>query len=190
MNEPPDALEIRNLDRAVAIEQYAALPRLPITVILDSLRSSFNVGAVFRTCECARVEKLITTGITCHPPDEKVVRTAMGTAEFVPHEHYADAREAILTVKKLGLPVYALETTSRSESIYRISFPRPVCLVFGNEALGLDRGILSLADRIVEIPLLGYKNSLNVSVAAGITLFEVLRQWGEISETMPIGAPM
>ncbi|MCE5272602.1 TrmH family RNA methyltransferase [bacterium] len=186
----PESLEIRNLDRAVSIEEYSRLPRLPVTVILDRLRSSFNVGAVFRTCECARVERLITTGITCHPPDEKVVRTAMGTAEFVPHRHFQDTREAILFARECGLPVYALETTSHSESIYRVSFPRPVCLVFGNEALGLERDTLSLANRIVEIPLLGYKNSLNVSVAAGITLFEVLRQWGEVGEPPVLGVPM
>lgn len=185
-----DSLEICNRDRMVPIEEYSRLPRLPITVVLDNLRSSFNVGAIFRTCECARVERLITTGISAHPPDDKVVRTAMGTAEFVPHEHAADITAVIRSISDSGTPVYAMETTSRSETIYRVQFPRPVCLVFGNEALGINREALQLADRIVEIPLLGYKNSLNVAVSAGITIFEVLRQWGEMGEPPVLGGPM
>ena len=159
MNSEPD-FEIRNRDRYVPIEEYSRLPRLPVTVVLDNLRSSFNVGAIFRTCECARVEKLITTGISAHPPDDKVVKTAMGAAEFVPHEYYEDIITAVKHLKKMDLPVYALETTSNSESIYRIAFPRPVCLVFGNEALGIGREVLELADRIVEIPFWATKTVL------------------------------
>jgi len=175
-----DNLIVRNRDRSVPIEVYARLPRLPITVVLENLRSSFNVGAVFRSCECARIEKLITCGITAHPPDEKVIKTSMGTWEFVPHEHVETVGEAIGRVRAEGVPVVALETTSKSVSIYQTKFARPVCLFLGNEAQGLSREVLKAADQILEIPLLGYKNSLNVSVALGVTLFEILRQWGEL----------
>ncbi len=175
-----DNLIVRNQDRSVPIEVYARLPRLPITVVLENLRSSFNVGAVFRSCECARIGKLITCGITAHPPDEKVIKTSMGTWEFVPHEHVETVGEAIGRMRAEGVPVVALETTSKSVSIYETKFARPVCLFLGNEAQGLSREVLKAADQILEIPLLGYKNSLNVSVALGVTLFEILRQWGEL----------
>ncbi len=173
-------LVIRNRDRRPALEEYARLPRLPITVVLDGLRSSFNVGAIFRSCECARIEELITCGITAHPPDEQVLRTSMGTWEYVPHRHLETVEAAVALARQRGARVVALETTSRSKSIYEMEFPRPLCLLLGNEALGLDEQALALADELVEIPLLGYKNSLNVSVAGGIALFEVLRSWGEL----------
>ncbi|OGG06377.1 MAG: hypothetical protein A3F83_11900 [Candidatus Glassbacteria bacterium RIFCSPLOWO2_12_FULL_58_11] len=177
-----DDIVQRHHDRAVPIEQYSRLPRLPVTLVLENLRSSFNVGAIFRSCESARVEKLITCGITAHPPNEKVLKTSMGAWEFVPHEHVASAGEAIEKLKAQGLPLFALETTSKSVSLYRTKIPRPVALILGNEALGLSRETLAAADRIIEIPLLGYKNSLNVSVALGIALFEILRQWGELGK--------
>jgi len=175
-----DKLIVRNRDRSIPIEVYAGLPRLPITVVLENLRSSFNVGAIFRSCECARIEKLITCGITAHPPNEKVIKTSMGAWEFVPHEHVETAGEAIGRVRAEGVPLVALETTSKSVSIYRTKIARPVCLFLGNEAQGLSQEVLEAADQILEIPLLGYKNSLNVSVALGVTLFEILRQWGEL----------
>jgi tRNA G18 (ribose-2'-O)-methylase SpoU len=181
MPDNPDLI-IRHRDRTVPIEVYAKLPRQPVTVVLDSLRSSFNVGAIFRTCECARVERLITCGITPHPPDEKVLKTSMGSWEFVPHEHYDTAEEAMARMRERGAAVIALETTSRSVSIYKARFHKPLCLLLGNEAQGLKSNVLKATDEIVEIPLSGYKNSLNVSVSLGIALFEILRQWGAVGE--------
>ncbi|MBN2289482.1 MAG: TrmH family RNA methyltransferase [Candidatus Glassbacteria bacterium] len=171
-------IRVRDRDRSIPIEVYSRLPRHPVTVVLDSLRSRFNVGAIFRSCECARVEKIFTCGITAHPPDEKLAKTAMGTCEFVPHEHVARISEVISGLRESGIPLVALETTRQSRSIYEVEFPRPVCLAVGNEALGLSREVLEAAGMIVEIPLHGYKNSLNVAAATGIALFEILRQWG------------
>ncbi len=171
---------VRNLDRQVPIEVYSSLPRLPVTVVLDNLRSAFNVGAIFRTAECGRVERLYTCGITAHPPDERVVRTSMGTTEFVPHSHVDTTVEAIEQARGKGTRVVALETTSASRGLYDPWAKEPVCLLLGNEAMGLGGDVLELADEIVEIPLLGYKNSLNVSVSFGVVLFEILRQWGEL----------
>jgi 23S rRNA (guanosine2251-2'-O)-methyltransferase len=178
-------IRVRNRDREIPIEIYSRLPRHPITVVLDNLRSRFNVGAIFRSCECARVEKIITCGITAHPPDEKLLKTAMGTCEFVPHEHVEEITEVISRMREQKIPLAALETTRKSRSIYQAAFPRPVCLVVGNEAMGLSREVLEVADIIVEIPMHGYKNSLNVASAASITLFEILRQWGVDREIPP-----
>ncbi len=177
---------VRNLDRHVPIEVYSALPRLPVTVVLDNLRSAFNVGAVFRTAECGRVEQLYTCGITAHPPDDqRLVRTAMGTTEFVPHRHLESTREAVDLARKRRARIVALETTNVSRSLYDPWLKEPVCLLLGNEALGLGDDVLALADEIVEIPLLGYKNSLNVAVSFGVVLFEILRQWGELDFLPP-----
>ncbi len=171
---------VRNLDRQVPIEVYSALPRLPVTVVLDNLRSAFNVGAVFRTAECGRVEQLYTCGITAHPPDQRLERTAMGTTEFVPHRHLESTREAVSLARQRGARIVALETTNVSRSLYAPWPKEPVCLLLGNEALGLGDDVLALADEVVEIPLLGYKNSLNVAVSFAVVLFEILRQWGEL----------
>jgi tRNA G18 (ribose-2'-O)-methylase SpoU len=176
-NNPP---VVRNHDRQPPIEVYSSLPKLPVTVVLDNLRSAFNVGAIFRTAECGRVEQLYTSGIAAHPPDERVVRTSMGTTEFVPHRHLDTTAEAIGLARKRGARIVALETTSASRSLYDPWESEPVCLLLGNEAMGLGQDVLELADEIVEIPLLGYKNSLNVSVSFGVVLFEILRQWGEL----------
>ena len=172
-----DEIRVRDRDRKIPIEIYSRLPRHPVTVVLDNLRSRFNVGAIFRSCECARVEKIYTCGITAHPPDKQLLKTAMGTCEFVPHEHVEDISEVIARMRGRKTAVAALETTDRSVSIYEAAFPQPLCLVLGNEALGLSREVLEAADLIVEIPMHGYKNSLNVAAAAGIALFEILRQW-------------
>ncbi|MFC1544863.1 TrmH family RNA methyltransferase [Gemmatimonadota bacterium] len=162
------------------IEVYSRLPRLPISVALDNLRSAFNVGAIFRSAECGRIEMLYTCGITAHPPAERVVKTAMGAAEFVPHRHVGSTLDAIGMARERGARIVALETTNVSRSLYHPWIKKPVCLLLGNEALGLGEDVLAEADEIVEIPLLGYKNSLNVSVAFGVVMFEILRQWGEL----------
>ncbi|MFC1614004.1 RNA methyltransferase [Gemmatimonadota bacterium] len=177
-NDNERIIRVRDRDREIPIEVYSRLPRHRITVVLDNLRSRFNVGAIFRSCECARVEKIITCGITAHPPDEKLLKTAMGTCEFVPHEHADHILEVVSSMRERNIAVAALETTEQSVPIYEAAFPKPVCLMVGNEALGLNREVLDLADMIVEIPMHGYKNSLNVSSATGIALFEILRQWG------------
>lgn len=171
---------IHSRDRAVPIEEYARLPKVPVTVVLDNLRSSFNVGAIFRTAECARIERLITCGITAHPPHDKVLKTSLGTTEFVPHLHLPTVSDALIMAREAGARIVALETTSRSRTLFAPLEKKPTFLFLGNEALGLSREVVEQADEVVEIPLLGYKNSLNVSVALGIALFEILRQWGEL----------
>lgn len=175
-SKEPD-FKIRSRDRAVPIEEYSRLPRHPITVVLDNLRSGFNVGAIFRSCECARIEQLITCGITAHPPAEQVMKTSMGTAEFVAHSHRPTTLDAVTDLKSKGIPVLGLETTTKSHRLHDFKFPQPCALVFGNEALGIEVDLLARCDEIIEIPTYGYKNSLNVASAVSIVLFEILRQW-------------
>ena len=170
--------EIRSRDAQVTRQEYERLPKFPIHIVLDNLRSAFNVGAVFRLADTARVEAVITCGYTAHPPHPRLEKTALGTLDYVPHTHFDTTVEALSWLRQRQIPVWALETTSHSRCYTEVPFPRPVALLLGNEALGIDPQILQACDQIVEIPVFGFKNSLNVASACAVTVFEILRQWG------------
>jgi len=169
-------LNVRSFDSPLSPEEFERVPRRPVFVVLDNLRSAFNVGSVIRTADCALVEKIYFCGITAHPPHRKLDKTSLGSLPYVPWEHKETAEEVVLELHKKGVPVYALELTNRSHPIWKVCFPEPVALVLGNEALGVSKDVLALADKIVEIPMLGYKNSINVAVAFGIVVYEIQRQ--------------
>ena len=151
--------------------------QIPLYLVLDNLRSSFNVGSIFRTAECFGVSKLILCGYTANPQNLKVQKTAMGTDKFVEWEQFSSTTKAIRTLKETGVRIYALETTSNAKNIAEIEFTKPCALILGNESLGISRDVLELADQIVIIPLGGWKNSLNVGVTTAICCYEVSRQW-------------
>jgi tRNA G18 (ribose-2'-O)-methylase SpoU len=151
--------------------------QIPLYLVLDNLRSSFNVGSIFRTAECFGVSKLILCGYTANPQNLKVQKTAMGTDKFVEWEQFSSTTKAIRTLKETGVRIYALETTSNAKNIAEIEFTKPCALILGNEALGISKEILKMVDEIVNIPVSGWKNSLNVGVTAAICCYEVNRQW-------------
>jgi 23S rRNA (guanosine2251-2'-O)-methyltransferase len=152
---------------------------IPLTLILDSLRSSFNIGSIFRTAECFSINELILCGYTATPENEKVQKTSMGTSDFVKWQSIKQTEEAITELKKQGVKIYALETTSNATSIHKTKFEEPCALVLGNEALGISKEILRLVDEIISVPLSGRKNSLNVGVTAAICCYEVSKQWSK-----------
>lgn len=170
---------IRSFDSPLSPEAFRKVRRNPIFVILDNLRSAFNVGSIFRTADGVLVSKIYLCGITAHPPNAKLEKTALGVIPFVPWEYRENAEEVISEMHAQGIRVIALETTEESGCIWEYRFPMPVCLILGNEVTGLSPSVLSLADAVVEIPLMGYKNSINVAVAFGIAVYEIQRQnWG------------
>ena len=158
-------------------KQIGSGNKIPITLILDNLRSSFNVGSIFRTAECFSIEEIILCGYTATPENEKVQKTSMGTCDLVKWECSKTTEEVIQNLKKQAVKIYALETTSNAKSIHKTNFEKPCALIFGNEALGISKKILTLVDEIVSIPLSGSKNSLNVGVTAAICCYEVTKQW-------------
>ena len=174
--------EIRNRDTPLTVDEYERQEKFPIHLVLDNLRSAFNVGSLFRTADTARISRILTCGYTAHPPHPRLEKTALGTIPFVSTKHFETTAAAVAALRHECIPVYALETTSQSRSYVDVSFPRPLGLVLGNEALGVEREIIDACDEVVEIPVFGYKNSLNVASACSIVLFEVLRQWGAFSE--------
>ncbi len=167
--------EIHSLSRHT--QEHLGPDRLPVTVVLDNIRSLHNVGSIFRTCDAARVQRLCLTGITGRPPRREIDKTALGAVESVPWRYIPSAGEALADLKKQGANIYILEQTDRSIPLFEVTFQWPAALVLGNEVFGVDEQLFPLADRCVAIPMFGEKHSLNVSVAAGIVLFKMVEQY-------------
>jgi tRNA G18 (ribose-2'-O)-methylase SpoU len=162
--------------RRLTLEELRSEPRLPITVLLDNIRSLYNVGSIFRTSDGGRITRLILTGYTPHPPRKEIEKTALGATESVPWEYVRDPLEAIAGLKREGTTICALEHTSASVPYYTVdkgSFP--LCLVVGNEITGVSPAILAEADMAVDIPMYGMKQSLNAAVAYAVALYEFVR---------------
>jgi len=153
--------------------------KIPLSLILDNLRSSFNIGSIFRTAECLGISEILLCGYSATPENPKVRKTAMGTEKKVKWQHFEKVEQAIDFCKNKNISVYALETASNAKKISEINFPNPLAVILGNEALGISKEILKSVDEVVQIPLAGWKNSLNVGVAAAICSYEIRQNWEE-----------
>ncbi|KAL1508088.1 hypothetical protein AB1Y20_007681 [Prymnesium parvum] len=152
--------------------------RLPLVLVLDHLRSAFNVGAIFRTAECLGVCEMYLCGYTATPEDLQVQRTTMGAHEHMTWRWCRDTREAINALKASGLTIVALETVVGAPFAAQYSFPRSGCaLLLGNERHGIAPELLAMCDAVVRLPSRGLKNSMNVAVALGMCGYEIVRQW-------------
>ena len=153
-------------------------PRLPFAVVLNNIRSLYNVGSIFRTSDGAMIQKLILTGYTPYPPRKEIEKTALGSTKSVKWEYFKDPLEAIQLLKEQGIKLCCLELTDKSIPHYNVQpSDFPLCLVIGNEIVGVSTNIISLCDMAVEIPMYGIKQSLNVAVAYGVAVFELTRIW-------------
>ena len=168
--------EVRSFDAEITKEAYDRLPKLPLYFVLDNLRSAFNVGSIFRTCDILRVTGLFLCGYTACPPHAKLEKTALGTIDYVPWRYFDTAVEAVGCLQGLGVEVWAAETTSGSVPYIEAEFPAELAIVLGNEALGVSNGVLDLCDGLIEIPTRGYKNSLNVASACAVLGFKALEE--------------
>lgn len=151
--------------------------RFPITVILENIRSLYNVGAMFRTSDGARIEKLYICGFTARPPRKEIDKTALGSTESVPWEWRADSRELIEELRGRGYQIVALEHTDRSVPHNEAAYRFPLCLIMGNEVDGVSREAVAQSDMAIEIPMFGIKQSLNVAVAYGIAVFRIVEEF-------------
>jgi len=164
--------------KRVPKEQVENASRIPLIVIVDNVRSLYNVGSIFRTSDGAMIEKLILAGFTPHPPRKEIEKTALGSTKSVPWEYTKHAIETIQSLKERGYKICCLELTDKSihyNDIKIVDFP--LCLVIGNEISGVSEEIIKLCDLAIEIPMYGIKQSLNVAVAYGIAVFELARLW-------------
>lgn len=156
------------------IEEIPTLKKLPVYVILNSIRSSYNVGSVFRTSDGAMIEKLYLCGYTPHPPKKEILKTALGATESVSWEYVKDPIAVIKDLKSMGIKICALELTENSIPYFELTKDDfPLALVVGNEISGVSQEILDQCDLSIEIPQYGIKQSLNVAVAYGIAIFEL-----------------
>lgn len=159
-------------------EQLRTEDRFPMYVLLDNIRSLYNVGSIFRTADGARVSKIILCGYTPHPPRKEIEKTALGATETVPWEYVHHPLDAIEKLKAQGIRICVVEHTDVSipyHALRKTDFP--LCLVIGNEISGVSKEVINASDSAIEIPMFGMKQSLNASVAFGITAFECLRIW-------------
>ncbi|MBU0559479.1 MAG: RNA methyltransferase [Bacteroidetes bacterium] len=148
--------------------------KLPVVVLLDSIRSSYNVGSIFRTSDGAMIEKLFLCGYTPHPPKKEILKTSLGSTESVSWEYVKNPIELINRLKLEGYKICALELTDKSFPHYQVEKSQfPICLIVGNEITGVSKDLIDLCDFSIEIPQFGIKQSLNVAVAYGIAVFEL-----------------
>lgn len=158
--------------------KYRGDRTFPIVVILDNLRSAYNVGSIFRTCECAGIEKLILCGITPCPPHKGIEKTALGTSLTLPWEYELSVLSTIEKLRNRGYTIASLEITDQSIPLTEIKKEHyPLALIIGNEVYGVSEAVLSASDLIFEIPLYGKKESLNVAVSVGVALFMLIEKF-------------
>ena len=158
------------------IEELRLIPKLPIAILVENVRSVYNVGSIFRTADGFGAEKIFLTGFTPTPPRKDLSKTALGADESVPWEYAENAVSIAKKIKKEGYQLLLVEQTFESKPIYDISIKFPICFILGNEVSGVSEELSKLADLKTEIPMHGIKQSLNVSVACGVVGYELSRK--------------
>jgi 23S rRNA (guanosine2251-2'-O)-methyltransferase len=159
------------------ITEFKESDKIPVIVVLDNIRSMHNVGSVFRTADAFLLQAIYLCGYTPQPPHRDINKTALGATETVDWKYFDTAIDAIEAVKKMEYTVVAIEQVEKSVSLHKYSAKQSdkIAVVFGNEVSGVGDDVLKMADACIEIPQLGMKHSLNISVAAGIVLWELVR---------------
>ena len=161
----------------LAATRYESLGTLPVAVLLENVRSLYNVGAFFRTADGVALEKLWLAGITGYPPQNMITKTALGAEETVAWQHVRDAADTIRDLRDRGCEIAAIETSPHAVDLFDWQPRFPVCVLFGHETDGLTPAAAALADTHIRIPMLGRKHSLNVASAGSVVLYELLRKY-------------
>lgn len=176
-------LTVEDLNR-IDVETFKRAEKLPLVMVLDNIRSLHNVGSVLRTADAFRIESVYMCGITASPPSAEIHKTALGAEDSVCWRYYADTLEAVRELQAEGYVVLAVEQVEGSLKLGQFSFDptRKYALVMGNEVKGVRQDVVDQADQALEIPQYGTKHSMNVSVTAGIVMWEVDRQFKEIKK--------
>ena len=163
------------------IEEYANVDKLPVTVVLDNVRSAQNVGSFFRTADAFGIEQVALCGISCTPPNREIHKTALGAEQSVAWRYYPTTLECVEELRAKGYKIIAIEQIEGSTMLndFCVEESTKYALIFGNEVEGVDQAIADVVDGAIEIPQVGIKHSLNVSVSAGILMWEMFRQFGK-----------
>lgn len=167
-------LSMEELDR-LSVSQFREIDKIPVVVVLDNIRSQHNIGSVFRTADAFRIESIHLCGITATPPNREIQKTALGATESVNWKYYSTTMESLIELKKQGYSIIAIEQADESKPIndFKPQIYNKMALVFGNEVYGVQDEVMAICDDCIEIPQYGTKHSLNVSVSAGIVIWDV-----------------
>jgi len=160
-----------------SVEEFKASDKIPIIIVLENIRSAYNVGSVFRTSDAFLVEAIYIIGYSARPPHKEIKKTALGAEETVTWKYFKTTVEAIEELRAGGFNVYAAEQAEGSYKLNAISFDpsEKIAVVFGNEVTGVEQSTIALCDGCLEIPQLGMKHSLNIATAVGVVLWELVR---------------
>jgi len=168
-------LSMEELNRK-SIEEFKASQKMPVIAVMENVRSAYNVGSLFRTADAFLLEGIYLIGYTAFPPHKEIRKTALGAEETVYWKHFKNAVEAIADLRELGYKVYAVEQAHNSLKLGALKMEgEKMAVIFGNEVTGVEQSTIESCDGCIEIPQLGMKHSLNVSVAAGVVLWELIR---------------
>lgn len=171
-------LENSELERK-SVEDFKKSKKTPLILVLDDIRSLHNIGSVFRTADAFLIEKIILCGITATPPNKEINKTALGATETVAWEHHENVLEVIENLKKENIITLAIEQVESSVFLqnFEVDKNQKYALIFGNEVYGVAQEAVALCDGCIEIPQLGTKHSLNISVSAGIVVWDLFKQF-------------
>lgn len=173
-------LKVTEMGR-LTVEEFRQADKMPLTVVLDNVRSMYNVGSVFRTSDAYRVERIVLCGITGRPPHPEIHKTALGAEDAVAWTYCADTLEAVHQLQQEGVMVYAVEQAEGSIDLSHTQLSTPnslqkIAVVFGNEVKGVQQSVVDACDGCLELPQFGTKHSLNVATTAGIVIWEMFKQ--------------
>ena len=169
-------LSMEELQRKTVSEFHEA-EKIPVVAVLENIRSAYNVGSVLRTADAFLLQAVYTTGYSPHPPHKQIDKTALGAHESVHCRHFADADAAIKELRENGFKIFAVEQAEQSWLLNELDIDAnsKIAVVFGNEVTGVEQSTILQCDGCIEIPQLGMKHSLNIAVAAGVVLWELVR---------------
>ena len=170
-------LSMEELNR-MTVDEFKQSEKIPIIVVLENIRSAYNVGSVFRTADAFLLEAIYICGYTCVPPHKEIKKTALGAEDSVTWKHFTNASEAIAELQALGYTVFAVEQAQGSTMLNTVKYEPgdKIAVVFGNEVTGVEQATIQQCTACIEIPQFGMKHSLNIATAAGVVLWEMVRK--------------
>tara|TARA_B100000614_G_scaffold49713_1_gene42731 strand:- start:541 stop:1074 length:534 start_codon:yes stop_codon:yes gene_type:complete len=169
-------LKNKELNR-ISIDEFKSSNKIPITIVLDNVRSALNVGSIFRTADAFIIEKIILCGITAKPPNKEIRKSALGSSKSVDWIYHSNTANAIDELKKENYYIISVEQVKKSTSLNNYKIKKtPIALIFGNEVDGVSQEIINMCNEVIEIPQFGTKHSLNISVSAGIVIWDLYKK--------------
>ena len=161
-----------------SVDEFKEADKTPVIVVLENIRSAYNVGSVFRTADAFLLEAIYICGYTCRPPHKEIKKTALGAEDSVHWKHFANALEAIENLHAEGYKIFAVEQAQGSTLLHETNWGagEKIAVIFGNEVTGVEQTTIQHCEGCIEIPQLGMKHSLNIATAAGVVLWELVRK--------------